>query len=1531
MAATPPGVAAAATAASTAAATASAHPSVTVVSPANGATGVARDSAVTADLFLPNSALNYGSVTNGTVLLYRTDDHSVVPAVVNTTGGDDAIILQPSVLLDANTSYTFSVSDSVRDTTGQTIVPLTSTFTTGTAGASVDPSIAFEHVSLPTAVNTPFTCVRVGPDHLLYASSEDGRIFRYSINPDGTLGTPQIITSLQTAAGGPTLLTGFAFDPASTATNVILWVSHGYYAFNDAPDFTGTISTMSGPDLQTVRDAVIHLPRSINDHLNEQPTFGPDGALYWCQGAMTSMGASDTAWGMRSEDLLSAAILRLDVTKVTPGQPLDALTVDQGGTYNPSAAGAPLTLYATGVRNAFQLLWTRDGMLYAPTNGASAGGNTPAGPGVPALTMVPQVESDYLYKITQGDYYGHPDPVRNEFVLDGGNPTAAPDAEEFTAYPVGTQPPANWQNAVFDFGPHRSPDGIIEYSGSAFGGALNGKLLVAEYSAGDDIIALTRDSAGNITEAAQRISGFSGFDNPVNLTEDPATGDLYVAELGAQKLTLLRPIVPHATITIGASLMPFNAVAGTTSQAVSLRISNPGTIPLTIPAGGVTVVNDPAFSSQDAGAFHVVGGVPGSIGPGQSALVTLDFTPSRVGVHSAVLQIQSSDTTSPLVDVSLRGIGTAGVFAGNEPSLQRILDLFDIPDNVGEPTPDSTFMPTPPASPNDEVAAQEFVKAGSGPVTIQPLAVFGIGSPVVERVGYYTPGDPTDRTELFHVSGANTADEQTVNPQALGSTAFDPGSVAFGLYTQFPHFIDNGHERVAYSEDALNTWDTSVPRKMRAYPLKNSDGSVVPNAYVVAFEDYNLQYDSNDIVAIVRNVQPVAPAPVLGLENLDEAPFSDRLIFNRIQITNPTVPDAVHDTDTLRLHNGGQAPLVISGLSLSDPTNWVVVNPPAMPATIAPGGVLDVQIKFIATTPPPHSDNQTNDTATTNGVSLVNAGGVWNGTLSITSNDPISPTRSVQLAGYWQYQTEHENEAGLQTLVNLLAGYTTTIASSPMPSLPQTSTPVYYGEEVASGLWSVADPSSPVTVQQLFAFHTQGNPASLSWYAQGSQSMQRLFQIGANQGQTLFPLLTGSGAPALGSFSPAGAFGFNVDGEFSENSRNTTDVQTFHRSGHAVRFYPVRGPNGMVVPNTWLMVQDYENSEFDNSDFQDLGYLVTNMRPAAAPPAPTDLTALAASSGGINLQWAPVSYGSAVGYNILRAYPGDGFVMLNGAPVTGTSFTDASAYAGVRATYRVTAVDLSTNAQSVATDAAAVAANSGSVPGAPGAPSGLMAVAESATAIGLTWTPVAGAASYHVERMGPGDGVFQEIATGIQGNSFTDLTAVPGTSYAYRVRAENDSGLSAYSGVATASTSATVGQPPPAPSGGPSPSQITAWAPPPGTIEWGTIARGTHRDRRSLTVALGQQFYGFTLGAQSKVVIRLTGLRDDADLALLDASGNMIQTSSHPRRRNEAITLTLGPGTYYIRAYLVGTSGTRYLLAMTDTPIKVRTAHRRRR
>src|SRR5207248_8662216 len=113
---------------------------------------------------------------------------------------------------------------------------------------------------------------------------------------------------------------------------------------------------------------------------------------------------------------------------------------------------------------------------------------------------------------------------------------------------------------------------------------------------------------------------------------------------------------------------------------------------------------------------------------------------------------------------------------------------------------------------SQEVLMQRLTKAGSGPVTIQTLATFVVPSQPGLRFGYYTPGSVTDKTELFTI---NKSDSQSTNPTPVGLTSFDPGASAFGLYTVFPTFIDSGKQRVAYSEDPLNTWDANVQRKVR--------------------------------------------------------------------------------------------------------------------------------------------------------------------------------------------------------------------------------------------------------------------------------------------------------------------------------------------------------------------------------------------------------------------------------------------------------------------------------------------------------------------------------------------------------------------------------------------------------------------------------------------------------------------------------------------------------------------------------------------
>ncbi len=516
---------------------------VTTCRPNEGAFEVPLDTVVTADLKLSNGGIDPATVNCQTVLLIHTANQKQVPAAVKLVG-NRTLSLRPNQPLASATNYTLVITDGVRHRSGAAVVPWASSFTTVN---HADPSIQFDKLVQANATGVGFTCVRTGPDGRLWAAADDGRIFRFPIDERGSLGKPEIITSLQRYNNGPRVVIGFCFDRASTPLYPVIWVSNSFYTFNNAPDFVGKITRMAGPKLEDVGDVVIHLPRAIRDHMTNQPDIGPDGALYFPQGSSSSYGAADEIWGMRQEHLLNATVLRLDLKKVIPGQPIDALTVDAGGSYDPRSADAPLTIYASGIRNAYRAIWHSNGHLYLATNGSSAGGNTPAGNGALPIKDVSTAEDDWLFKIVPGAFCGHPNPSQGHFVLNGGNPTAGYDFAEAIQYPIGTQPDPAYVPPAYSFGKHVSADGAAEYMSNTFGGRLKHKLLICRYNVGSDILALTLDKNGNVVSDAFGFAGTTQLVNPLDITEDRRNGNLYVSEYGALRITLLRPVNAIAT------------------------------------------------------------------------------------------------------------------------------------------------------------------------------------------------------------------------------------------------------------------------------------------------------------------------------------------------------------------------------------------------------------------------------------------------------------------------------------------------------------------------------------------------------------------------------------------------------------------------------------------------------------------------------------------------------------------------------------------------------------------------------------------------------------------------------------------------------------------------------------------------------------------------------------------------------------------------------------------------------------------------
>lgn len=635
------------------------------------------------------------------VKLVETLTGQEVNVAIQISGGADTLNVRPLSPLKEFTSYTLKVegvldlgSFSDADAPLRQMHDLTTTFVTGEAPEPVQSSVAFDTTTLLDgfADNAAgFTTVEFGPDGKLYVATINGEIHRWSLNSDGSVikASEETLSLSHFDAGGGERrgIIGFAFDPDNPET---IWVTDNapiprQSASFSTPEFSGRISQIHlGQNLSfagaTAETYIKGLPRSGGDHLTNSIEFRanpdagqagePDHLLYLTQGSNSAAGEADPAWGGRPERLLNAAVLEVDPSRTAPLGGFDVRTepVNPGdaptttfpasqfnadgtypGMYNPFAEDAVLKIYATGVRNAYDLVWHSNGRLYVPTNGTAAGGHTPMDPTQPGFDTTignSPKQSDYLFTVDEGGYYGHPNVLRDQYILNGGNPTAGTDVGEVVAgndgnpstdgYAVGVLPDPHYDvDGVYALGYNRSPNGAIEYESNVFGSDFRGSLIFAQFSVGDNLRVLKLDSSGAIVgdDVLRRPDGsvIDNYIDPLDIVTNRFTGDIYMVTLnrstGASQLVLL---TPHP----GGGSTDTDADVGDDLALVAVNLSN------------------------KASAVFQVDGLDNDIvslrvsfngGPAQTVTLdaqnrfTLDITGLPAGANTAVLTVQDDN------------------------------------------------------------------------------------------------------------------------------------------------------------------------------------------------------------------------------------------------------------------------------------------------------------------------------------------------------------------------------------------------------------------------------------------------------------------------------------------------------------------------------------------------------------------------------------------------------------------------------------------------------------------------------------------------------------------------------------------------------------------------------------------------------------------------------------------------------------------------------------------------------------------------
>ena len=319
------------------------------------------------------------------------------------------------------------------------------------------------------------------PDGKLYVTSLDGRVTALEFDEHYELVSQVIYPGVSGLSNHDTL--SIAINPYDPPSPVKLYVGHGDHFVNNGESplgpspYTGQISVLTGPSFSAPQALITGLPISNHDHGLNGIAFDDNGDLLINVGSMTNAGVKDIDSGDLPESPLSAATLKARVSKAGFNGTVTYVETDGGapnadqrdGEIVDVAPGVDVEVHAAGLRNAFGLVYTTKGRLYATDNGPNIGfGNASLGP---SSQGPDPYDDDELNLVEWGNYYGSPNRSRGRSDL------------RQNVYYAGLHGPPSIANTLCQMIGWLPPssDGIDEYRADTFQGQARGNLIIQEY------------------------------------------------------------------------------------------------------------------------------------------------------------------------------------------------------------------------------------------------------------------------------------------------------------------------------------------------------------------------------------------------------------------------------------------------------------------------------------------------------------------------------------------------------------------------------------------------------------------------------------------------------------------------------------------------------------------------------------------------------------------------------------------------------------------------------------------------------------------------------------------------------------------------------------------------------------------------------------------------------------------------------------------------------------------------------------------
>lgn len=414
------------------------------------------------------------------------------------------------------------------------------------------------------------TSIQFGPDDRLYVSEMDGLIHVFNVVRNGpnnysatlfeTIGLIKSVPNHNDDGtldwSGKRLLTGI--HVVGTAAQPVI-----YAASSDPRQAAGPSGNDSGLDTNSgilhkltrtggtwnKLDLVRGLPRSEENHVSNGLVL-VDNKIYLNVGGHTNQGVPSNNFAELSEYALSSATLVIDLAAIGnttydlptlngPADQYDPFGGHDGLNQAKLVAGGPVQIFATGLRNAYDIVYSESGKFYVWDNGPnnSWGGS----PNNTCLNTIDNGGSNYpdgLHLISQGYYAGHPNPTRgNKANTFGGQSPIEVDANpEECTYKV----PGNGDGALTTN--TESTNGMVEYTASNFSNSMKGNLIAAAF--GKKIYRVELANNGTVVQSKSLLKENLGT-VPLDVTaqgdNDIFPGTIWVVDNIAKTITVLEP------------------------------------------------------------------------------------------------------------------------------------------------------------------------------------------------------------------------------------------------------------------------------------------------------------------------------------------------------------------------------------------------------------------------------------------------------------------------------------------------------------------------------------------------------------------------------------------------------------------------------------------------------------------------------------------------------------------------------------------------------------------------------------------------------------------------------------------------------------------------------------------------------------------------------------------------------------------------------------------------------------------------------